>query len=401
MTRVLVLCTGNSCRSQMAEAIWRQLGGGRWECHSAGTEPADRVHPLALAVLAEAGIPVQDPRPRHVQELTGERFDVVITVCDSAREACPVYPDARETLHWPFYDPALATGSDEDRMAVFRQVRDAIRAVISGYLDAIPRRFSDWMHQLLDQWPGECPVELRERYRMLITRTGELLSAGLPLWPQLTGVIRELFQERGWEWNGIYVLDGDSSLRLAYAAGPPACAQIERKGGVGTSGMCFDAVSMNQTLVAADVARWPGYVSCDGDSGIATCSGMVCPIRDATGAPVAVWDVDATRPLAVADAVFFDRYFATLGSLLNPTRRDLDPTTSSPSGARVGEDEPAIQLAQFLKWQGLAETGGRAKLAIQKGLVRVNGELETRRSRRLRQGDVVEIGGERLVVDLA
>lgn len=125
--RVLVLCTGNSCRSQMAEAWVNRELGDRWEARSAGTVPADRVHPLAVRAMAEVGIDLSGHRPKSVGEFLDQPWDLVVTVCDSANEACPVFPGPADRLHLSFQDPASAQGTEEERMAVFRRVRDAIR----------------------------------------------------------------------------------------------------------------------------------------------------------------------------------------------------------------------------------------------------------------------------------
>jgi arsenate reductase len=125
--RVLILCTGNSCRSQMAEGLVNHGLGGRWEARSAGTAPAAVVHPLAVRVMAEAGIDIAAARPKRVDDLLGEPWDLVVTVCDSARESCPLFPRPVAQLHVSFPDPALAPGSEDERIAVFRTVRDDIR----------------------------------------------------------------------------------------------------------------------------------------------------------------------------------------------------------------------------------------------------------------------------------
>jgi len=125
--RVLILCTGNSCRSQMAEGLVNHDLGGRWEARSAGTVPAGTVHPLAVQVMAEAGIDIAGAVPRHVDALLGESWDLVVTVCDSARESCPLFPRPVEQLHVSFPDPALSTGTRDGRLTVFRAVRDDIR----------------------------------------------------------------------------------------------------------------------------------------------------------------------------------------------------------------------------------------------------------------------------------
>lgn len=136
MQRVLILCTGNSCRSQMAEALWQQLGNGGWQAASAGSKPAGYVHPLAVQAMQELGVDLSGHVSKSLDRYRDEAFDLVVTVCDNAREACPVFPGARQTLHWPFDDPAHATGSEEQQMAEFRRVRDEIRERIAGYLDA-------------------------------------------------------------------------------------------------------------------------------------------------------------------------------------------------------------------------------------------------------------------------
>ena len=119
--RVLFVCTGNSARSVMAEALLRQRGGSAFEVHSAGTEPKG-VNPLTLRVLAEAGIDASWARSKSVTEDLGQHFDYVVTVCDQARQSCPVFPGVHETLHWGYEDPAAAEGTEDERLAVFRGV---------------------------------------------------------------------------------------------------------------------------------------------------------------------------------------------------------------------------------------------------------------------------------------
>ena len=125
--RVLVLCTGNSCRSQMAEGWINKLLGERWEARSAGTSPAARVHPLAVKAMAEVGVDISGGKPEHVDAYLDQPWDLVVTVCDSAREACPTFPRPVPKLHLSFFDPAGAGGTDDERMRVFRRVRDEIR----------------------------------------------------------------------------------------------------------------------------------------------------------------------------------------------------------------------------------------------------------------------------------
>jgi arsenate reductase (thioredoxin) len=127
--RVLFLCTHNSARSQMAEAFLRHLGGQRFEAVSAGTE-ATRVRPLAVRVMAEQGIDIAAHESKTLDRYLDQHFDKVITVCDQANESCPVFFGARERLHWSFPDPSSATGTEEEQLAVYRRVRDAIRARI-------------------------------------------------------------------------------------------------------------------------------------------------------------------------------------------------------------------------------------------------------------------------------
>ncbi|MFN7946310.1 MAG: arsenate reductase ArsC [Blastocatellia bacterium] len=133
-TRVLILCTGNSARSQMAEGILRHDGGVAFEVHSAGTR-ASFVRPEAIAALREIGIDISGHRSKSVDEFAGQTFDYVITVCDHAREICPVFPGKTRMIHHSFEDPpAPGVGDDESRMAIFRRVRDEIRAWLQGFI---------------------------------------------------------------------------------------------------------------------------------------------------------------------------------------------------------------------------------------------------------------------------
>jgi arsenate reductase len=124
--RVLFLCTHNSARSQMAEGLLRQLGGDHFEAHSAGTE-ATHVRPLAIRAMQELDSDISSQESKTLDRYLREPFDVVITVCDDAAEACPVFAGAKQRLHWSFPDPSKASGSDEEQLAVYREVRDAIR----------------------------------------------------------------------------------------------------------------------------------------------------------------------------------------------------------------------------------------------------------------------------------
>jgi arsenate reductase len=131
--RVLFLCTGNSCRSQIAEALARTMSKGRVDALSAGVRPQG-LHPLAVQVMAEGGVDISGQTSKSVEQFVGHQLDFVITVCDRAKEACPSWPDVREQLHWSIDDPAAATGSDEERMKVFRRVRDEIRQRMGLFL---------------------------------------------------------------------------------------------------------------------------------------------------------------------------------------------------------------------------------------------------------------------------
>jgi arsenate reductase len=119
--RVLFVCTGNSARSVMAEALVRHKGGDAFEVHSAGTVPKG-INPLTLQVLAEAGIDASWARSKSVTEYLGQQFDYVVTVCDEARQVCPVFPGVHQSLHWGYEDPAEAGGTDPERLVVFRRV---------------------------------------------------------------------------------------------------------------------------------------------------------------------------------------------------------------------------------------------------------------------------------------
>lgn len=123
--RVLFLCTGNSCRSQMAEGFLHALAGDRFEAHSAGTNPS-QVNPSAIEVMREKGIDIAAQRSKNVTEYLGQHFSYVVTVCDNAQRQCPVFPGNSVRLHWPLSDPAEATGREADRLRVFRTVRDQI-----------------------------------------------------------------------------------------------------------------------------------------------------------------------------------------------------------------------------------------------------------------------------------
>jgi arsenate reductase len=131
--RVLFLCTHNSARSQMAEGLLRALAGDRFEAHSAGTE-ATHVRPLAVRAMGEVGVDISGQESKTLEQYVGEPFDYVVTVCDDANEACPFFPGARNRLHWPLEDPSQAEGSEDERLTVFRRVRDEIKERIEQEL---------------------------------------------------------------------------------------------------------------------------------------------------------------------------------------------------------------------------------------------------------------------------
>jgi arsenate reductase len=134
--RVLILCTGNSARSQMAEGLLRQMVGDAVEVFSAGVEPSF-VRPEAVAAMRERGIDITSQRSKGVDQFAGQEFDYVITVCDNARERCPVFPVETERIHWSFDDPAKAEGDEEAVLAVFRRVRDEIEGRLRQFTKAV------------------------------------------------------------------------------------------------------------------------------------------------------------------------------------------------------------------------------------------------------------------------
>ena len=130
---VLVLCTGNSCRSHLAEGILRAASKGRFRVASAGSKPAGYVHPLAIQVMKEMGIDISSHHSKHLNEFLNQPVETVITVCGNADQACPTFPGQVNRYHWGFDDPAHASGTDEEKLAVFRRVRDEIRRVFEAY----------------------------------------------------------------------------------------------------------------------------------------------------------------------------------------------------------------------------------------------------------------------------
>jgi arsenate reductase (thioredoxin) len=130
---ILILCTGNSCRSHLAEGILRAAMGDSVNVQSAGSKPAGFVHPLAIHAMKEIGIDISGHRSKPLDAFLKGPVETVITVCDNADEACPMFPSQVNRHHWGFYDPAHATGTDEEKLTVFRRVRDQIKMVFEAY----------------------------------------------------------------------------------------------------------------------------------------------------------------------------------------------------------------------------------------------------------------------------
>ena len=141
--RILILCTGNSARSQMAEGLLRELSGGKLDVYSAGSRPST-INPFAIQVMRERGIDISSQRSKHLNEYLAQPFDYVITVCDDAAETCPIFPGPARRIHWSFPDPAAISGSDDMRFAVFRETRDAIE-----------RRLKTWLAELRERQPSD------------------------------------------------------------------------------------------------------------------------------------------------------------------------------------------------------------------------------------------------------
>jgi arsenate reductase len=132
---VLILCTGNSCRSHLAEGILRSYAGDLFNVYSAGSKPAGYVHPLAIKVMQEIGIDISQHASKHMHEFLNRKIDIVITVCGNADQACPMFPGQLSRHHYGFDDPAHATGTEEEIIVVFRRVRDEIRRIFEAYAD--------------------------------------------------------------------------------------------------------------------------------------------------------------------------------------------------------------------------------------------------------------------------
>ena len=147
-TNILILCTGNSCRSHIAEGILRDIASDMFDVHSAGSNPAGYVHPKAIAALAEIGIDISSHYSKHLDEFRNLDIHTVITVCGNVAQTCPVFSGQAARHHWGFEDPAQFEGSEEDTFEMFRKVRDQIKLVFtayaSGYREALSLRNADW-----------------------------------------------------------------------------------------------------------------------------------------------------------------------------------------------------------------------------------------------------------------
>lgn len=132
---ILILCTGNSCRSHLAEGLLRSVAGDLFEVHSAGSKPAGYVHPLAVRAMAEIGVDISAHHSKHMNEFLQRLIETVITVCGNADQACPIFPGQVNRHHWPFDDPAHAKGTEAEQFEVFRRVRDEIQRVFTAYVD--------------------------------------------------------------------------------------------------------------------------------------------------------------------------------------------------------------------------------------------------------------------------
>ena len=132
---ILILCTGNSCRSHLAEGILRREAGDLFDVQSAGSAPAGHVHPLAIRVMQEIGIDISTHRSKHLSEFLNRPIETVITVCGNADQACPIFPGQVNRHHWPFFDPAKAEGTEQEKLRIFRNVRDEIARVFKAYAD--------------------------------------------------------------------------------------------------------------------------------------------------------------------------------------------------------------------------------------------------------------------------
>jgi len=184
--------------------------------------------------------------------------------------------------------------------------------------------FPERMLRPVNLWPGGVPAERLTKYRKLVEQTVVLIREGEDLWQNLPAIIQTIFQQRGWKWNGFYVRR-PNQLELSYLAGPPTCNTLDLldNGAVGSSGVCWDCIHLNDVIPVDDVTQYVGYVDCDKISHIKTVSEIVCPIRNAEDEPIAVWDLDSEQKIAPEDVAFLERFFAMLSALLKPNERNF------------------------------------------------------------------------------
>jgi len=193
--RVLVVCTGNSARSLLAEAVLRHVGGDDFEVHSAGTEPKG-INPLTLRVLGEAGIATEGLRSKSVEEYLGQSFDYVITVCDQARQVCPVFPGDGERLHWGYEDPAAVEGTDDERLRAFRRVFTQLSERIRTFVVLVRRTRREQ-----NEVPGSAP---ESQVRLLRSVP---LFAGMP--DRVVGVVAEAARRVSYRTGTVLMREGE------------------------------------------------------------------------------------------------------------------------------------------------------------------------------------------------
>lgn len=179
----------------------------------------------------------------------------------------------------------------------------------------------DLFEVLRSQWPGNGYRVRQAIHDRFLDSLPDPETPGF--WKSLPRYIREGFHPEGWEWNGIYSVETFEKLRLVAAAGPVVCNELVRTGGPGSSGMCWDTVLLGFPLVARDVRTWPGYVSCDGESGLDTVASMTYPIVDRYNKIIAVWDMDSTKPIHPGDCNFIERFFSVMNAVYTPAHEDF------------------------------------------------------------------------------
>ena len=194
--RVLIVCTGNSARSILAEAVLRSVGGERFEVHSAGTHPKG-LNPLTLRVLEEARLPTGDLRSKSVEEFRGQSFDYVITVCDQARESCPVFPGTGERLHWGYDDPAAVEGDEETRLRAFRRVFAQIGERIRTFVVLVERARRDAASGAAPDAANDATVALLRRVPLFSAMTEKALGAVARIAGDATFAAGELLTREG------------------------------------------------------------------------------------------------------------------------------------------------------------------------------------------------------------